>query len=213
MSVALPKTRYKTAGADAAHSSTARCERMRALPGVEAAGAVDDLPSQGGSVQPIVLEGHAELLPRDQPTVAVRKITPGYLRTMRIPLLRGRDVADERRRGAAGQPVGGQAAVGRRPIRSAAASRCRSSRRPSIDKRSSASSATSSRASWRTRRSPTRVRVHARARPGGTLTLVAAHARCRRRRSRRPRPASSARSIRSSRSRTSARWTRCSTRR
>ena len=26
----------------------------------------------GGSVQPIVLEGHAELLPRDQPTVAVR---------------------------------------------------------------------------------------------------------------------------------------------
>jgi putative ABC transport system permease protein len=58
---------------------------------VQAAGAIDDLPFQGGSVQPIVKEGHAELLPRDQPTVEVRKITPGYLRAMGIPLLRGRD--------------------------------------------------------------------------------------------------------------------------
>jgi putative ABC transport system permease protein len=45
-------------------------------------------------VQPLVIEGKTELLPRDQPTVEVRKITPGYLRAMRIPLLRGRDVAD-----------------------------------------------------------------------------------------------------------------------
>ena len=73
------------AGADAARSSTRALQRMRALPGVRGRGAIDDLPSQGGSVQPIVLEGHAELLPRDQPTVAVRKITPGYLRTMRDP--------------------------------------------------------------------------------------------------------------------------------
>jgi len=38
-----------------------------------------------------VIDGRAELLPKDQPTVAVRKITPGYLRAMRVPLLRGRD--------------------------------------------------------------------------------------------------------------------------
>jgi putative ABC transport system permease protein len=68
--------------------------RARALPGVEAAGAIDDLPVLGGSQQPIVLEGRPELLPRDQPTVAVRKITPGYLRAMEIPIIRGRDVAD-----------------------------------------------------------------------------------------------------------------------
>jgi predicted permease len=67
--------------------------RVRALPGVEGAGAFDDLPLLSGSQQPIVLEGRPELLPRDQPTVAVRKITPGYLRAMQIPLLRGRDVA------------------------------------------------------------------------------------------------------------------------
>jgi putative ABC transport system permease protein len=55
---------------------------------------VDNLPVTGGSVQPVVLEGHPELLPRDQPTVEVRKVTPGYFRTMSIPVLRGRDAAD-----------------------------------------------------------------------------------------------------------------------
>jgi putative ABC transport system permease protein len=93
MHVALPETRYKTPAQISAFFDTA-LERLRALPGVEAAGAVDDLPVQGGSVQPIVLEGRAELLPRDQPTAEVRKITPGYLRAMSIPVLRGRDVAD-----------------------------------------------------------------------------------------------------------------------
>jgi hypothetical protein len=54
---------------------------------------VDDLPlSRAGSQQPIVVDGRAELLPRDQPTVAVRKISPGYLNVLHVPLLRGRDV-------------------------------------------------------------------------------------------------------------------------
>jgi putative ABC transport system permease protein len=93
MDVRLPGTRYATPARISAFFDDA-LQRIRALPGVEAAAAVDSLPVRGGSVQPIVLEGHAELLPRDQPTVAVRKITPGYLRTMRVPLLRGRDFAD-----------------------------------------------------------------------------------------------------------------------
>jgi predicted permease len=93
MRVSLTDPKYESAARVSAFFASA-LQRIRALPGVQAAGATDDLPSQGGSVQPIVLEGHAELLPRDQPTVAVRKITPGYLRTMNIPLLRGRDVAD-----------------------------------------------------------------------------------------------------------------------
>jgi putative ABC transport system permease protein len=93
MQVTLPQTKYATpARISAFFDETLR--RIRALPGVESAAAVDDLPAHGGSVQPIVLEGHPELLPKDQPTVAVRKITPGYLHTMRVPLLRGRDVAD-----------------------------------------------------------------------------------------------------------------------
>ena len=95
MSVSLPSSRYKTPARTSAFFDTA-LQRIRALPGVQAAGAIDDLPAQaqGGSVQPIVIEGQVERVPRDQPTVEVRKITPGYLRAMNIPVLRGRDVVD-----------------------------------------------------------------------------------------------------------------------
>ena len=92
MQVSLPETRYKTPVQTTAFFDTA-LQRIRTLPGVQDAAVVDDLPLTGGSQQPIVIDGRAELLPRDQPTVAVRKITPGYLRAMRVPLLRGRDFA------------------------------------------------------------------------------------------------------------------------
>jgi predicted permease len=93
MHVSLPETRYAAPAQTTAFFMTA-LQRIRALPGVQAVGAIDDLPLLGGSVQPIVLEGRAELLPKDQPTVEVRKITPGYLRAMAIPVLQGRDVTD-----------------------------------------------------------------------------------------------------------------------
>ena len=143
---------------------------MRALPGVEAAGAIDDLPSQGGSVQPIVLEGHAELLPRDQPTVEVRKITPGYLRAMSIPILRGRDVAASDvevllvSRSAAKLLWGDDDPD--RPARHAAAAVEDGRRRPS-----SASSATSSRASWPSAAPPT-VYEYSRERDWSRLSFV-----------------------------------------
>jgi predicted permease len=93
LQVELPKTRYATPALTTAFFDGA-LQRIRALPGVQAAAAIDNLPLTGGSQQPIVVDGRAELLPRDQPTVAVRKITPGYLRAMRLPLVRGRDFAD-----------------------------------------------------------------------------------------------------------------------
>ena len=91
--VSPPDARYDTPAKFLAFFDTALA-RIRALPGVQSAGGIDDLPTRGGSQQPIVLEGRPELLPRDQPTVAVRKITRGYLQTMQIPILRGRDVAE-----------------------------------------------------------------------------------------------------------------------
>ena len=93
MNVSLPETRYAGPPQTTAFFAAA-LQRIRALPGVQSAGAIDDLPLLGGSVQPIVLEGRPELLPRDQPTVEVRKITPGYLGAMSIPVLRGRDVSE-----------------------------------------------------------------------------------------------------------------------
>ena len=70
----------------------AALQRIRALPGVEAAGTIDDLPLEDGSAQTLELEGYPPQ--RDPVAVQVRQITPGYLRAMRIPVLRGRDIAD-----------------------------------------------------------------------------------------------------------------------
>jgi predicted permease len=92
LQVALPETRYKTPAQTTAFFDGA-LQRLRTLPGVQEAASIDDLPLAGGSQQPIVVDGKAELLPKDQPTVAVRKITPGYLHAMRVPLLTGRDFA------------------------------------------------------------------------------------------------------------------------
>ncbi len=68
-------------------------QRIRSLPGVDSAGAVDNLPLQGGSNQPVAIEGHPAAAMSEQPEVSVRIVTPGYLRAMRIPLLEGRDLS------------------------------------------------------------------------------------------------------------------------
>jgi predicted permease len=70
-------------------------QRIKALPGVDSAGAIDSLPLGDGSNQPVEIEGSPKLPMSEQPEVAVRMVTPGYLRTMRIPLLRGRDLSDD----------------------------------------------------------------------------------------------------------------------
>jgi putative ABC transport system permease protein len=97
MDINLPDARYPEPGRRRAFYD-ALLERVRALPGVESAGLADTLPvSGGGSVQPLVAEGKLELKPSEQPTVAVRFASAGYVRTMKIPLLRGRDFAPEDR--------------------------------------------------------------------------------------------------------------------
>jgi predicted permease len=92
MRLSLPKTKYDTPEKSRAFMTIA-AQRLAALPGVEAVSAIDDLPTQAGSVQPVVVAGRPELLPSEQPTTEVRLVLPGYPRAMRIPLLRGRDVS------------------------------------------------------------------------------------------------------------------------
>jgi len=69
-------------------------QRIRALPGVQSAGATDSLPLQDGSTQPVAVEGSAEQAMAHQPEVSVRMLTSGVMESMRIPLLRGRYIAD-----------------------------------------------------------------------------------------------------------------------
>jgi predicted permease len=69
--------------------------RVRSLPGVESAAVIDDLPLGGnGSHQPVMIEGRSALPMSEQPEVEVRSISTGYLSAMRVPLLRGRDLAE-----------------------------------------------------------------------------------------------------------------------
>jgi putative ABC transport system permease protein len=69
--------------------------RVRALPGVDSAGVIDSLPlGDGGSHQPFSIEGRPVLPMSEQPEVDVRLISPGYLRAMRVPIVRGRDLSD-----------------------------------------------------------------------------------------------------------------------
>ncbi len=65
--------------------------RLRALPGVQAAATIDWLPlTEPGLTEPVGIPGRPGAL-AEQPTAAVRLISPGYLRTLRIALRRGRD--------------------------------------------------------------------------------------------------------------------------
>ena len=71
-------------------------QRVRALPGVESAGVIDDVPlDNDGSHQPIQIEGQPEVAMADQPEVDVRAATPAYVHAMRIPVLKGRDFTDQ----------------------------------------------------------------------------------------------------------------------
>jgi putative ABC transport system permease protein len=70
--------------------------RVRALPGVEAAAAVSNVPLSGSneSTWSIQIEGQPPLPIAQQPDVPTDVVTPGFIATLRIPLLRGRDFTD-----------------------------------------------------------------------------------------------------------------------
>jgi putative ABC transport system permease protein len=76
-------------------------QRLRTLPGVESASAIDIMPlSDGGSIQPIAVEGRPVVPMAEQPEVAVRIVEFDFMRTMHVPLLQGRmftnaDIADK----------------------------------------------------------------------------------------------------------------------
>jgi predicted permease len=65
--------------------------RVGALPGVRSVAAIDNLPMQGGSEQPIAVEGRPAEVFALQRNVSVRRTTPEYFRTMGIPIMSGRD--------------------------------------------------------------------------------------------------------------------------
>jgi predicted permease len=65
--------------------------RLEALPGVRSVGAVAGLPLGGSRFNiSFTVAGRPEVPPAQQPTMEVRMATPGYFRTLGIPVRRGR---------------------------------------------------------------------------------------------------------------------------
>ena len=102
MTISVPATKFPVPAQQASFFDQV-LQRVRALPGVESASVIDNLPlGGGGSHQPVAIEGRPAVPMSEQPEVDVRLISPGYLSSMRIPLLRGRDLSDA---DAAGRPA------------------------------------------------------------------------------------------------------------
>ena len=88
-------------------------QQIRVLPGVEAVGATSELPLSGQhSDMPFHIPGHS-YGPSEFDDAQMRQVTPGFLSTMGIPLLRGRWLNDHDDRNAPGVLVVNEAFVKR----------------------------------------------------------------------------------------------------
>jgi putative ABC transport system permease protein len=93
LQLAVPPAKYSNA-VEEISATNEMLRHIRSVPGVIAAAAVDSLPLDGGSTQPIAIAGRPTQALADQPEVAVRVVTPGYLATMHVSLKNGRDFND-----------------------------------------------------------------------------------------------------------------------
>jgi predicted permease len=69
-------------------------QNVRALPGVESAARIDNIPLQGGSTQYVAVAGQPPMKESEMPVVAVRMTSPEYFKTSRIQMLAGRDFTE-----------------------------------------------------------------------------------------------------------------------
>ena len=101
-SVSLSAARYDT-DEKVADFFRLLVERVRALPGVESAGAVYPLPlSDNGYAFSFSVVGQPPLPPGQRQSAAARFVTPEYFRAQRVPLRAGRDFTEADKAGAPG---------------------------------------------------------------------------------------------------------------
>jgi putative ABC transport system permease protein len=93
MTVAIPDSKYPTSD-EQNRFFDRTLQHVRAVPGVDAAAVVDTLPLQGGSMQPVAIEGRPVPPLSEQPEVAVRRMSSGYAAVLRMRVLAGRDFSD-----------------------------------------------------------------------------------------------------------------------
>jgi len=89
MRLSLPQKKYPLPEQQT-NFANALLERVKALPGVQAAGAVQSMPLVGDYVLSFNIEGRPAITPSDQPSTNYYAVTPDYFRAMGIRLVRGR---------------------------------------------------------------------------------------------------------------------------
>ncbi|HKO05068.1 MAG TPA: ABC transporter permease [Candidatus Acidoferrales bacterium] len=113
MEVSLSRARYPDEQKAAAFFAQL-VERVRALPGVESAGAANIMPLEGeNGTTGILIEGRPAPLPGQFHEVNYRSVTPGYLTTLGISMLRGRGITEQDTAGSPRVILLNQAAVER----------------------------------------------------------------------------------------------------
>ena len=91
--VVLPTARYRTEPQRTAFYRQL-LDRLHALPGVQSAAGIISVPlAATGSMSMVSVEGQPPALPGQVRLVDFRTVSPGYFRTMLIPILAGRDFA------------------------------------------------------------------------------------------------------------------------
>ena len=65
-------------------------ERVGALPGVESVGSITGLPMHFSESYSFVVQGHPTTSPDQRPRAGYNEVTPGFFRTLKIPLKKGR---------------------------------------------------------------------------------------------------------------------------
>ncbi|MDB4876589.1 MAG: permease [Gemmatimonadetes bacterium] len=94
MSISTAGTRESAAALRASFFADVR-SRVQAIPGVESASFINHLPITGDQWgYSFTVDGRPAPKPGDAPSATYRVVFPGYFHTMRIPLLRGRDVSE-----------------------------------------------------------------------------------------------------------------------
>ena len=76
-----------------ARSSITRFERIRSISGLQAAAIGTNLPFLGSGLSSILIQGRPLTKNPDSQFVQFNAVSPGYFQTLRIPLLRGRDLS------------------------------------------------------------------------------------------------------------------------
>jgi putative ABC transport system permease protein len=103
--VSLPVVQYREPSQRAAFARSV-LERIRAVPGVRSAAAVDFLPYKGGPGSAgVEIAGHPGNPSEPQQIFWQTRTSPGFFQTLGIPLLRGRDVAVSDEQGSPGAAV------------------------------------------------------------------------------------------------------------